>query len=489
MRFFLAILLLILCAQSYLGQSFNIRLSMGVETSDEGMFCFEIDENYFFVGGHNNSNGPAKSGMFALNDVGEIQNSIVFFNDSTAYYISGASGGDIRNNKMVAGGIIIRPPDLTRIGIVVVFDEFGDTLVTGEYLSPNEENVRFYKGIITDSGYLGCGTVDNINEEDVAIGILVKFDLEGNVLWRQDYQPQNNLGVFLYSADQTPDGGFLLGGSRISGENNDHLVIKTDSLGNEEWRKVEGNQYQNGTAMVTNTGDGNFIFCGWNSINSTYNSYPQVTKLDLEGDTIWSRNYGSIGVMKTARSIKLLDDGGFVFCGSDRLQGVLYGQIRKIDADGNEIWYRRYTHTEGIDCWFNDVTPTSDGGYILTGLLGGDQDLGIEQDMWAMKVDSYGCLVPGCELINVDELHPTALSIYPNPCDDFINVFVESILLNDCEISLFDIHGKLISASPVRESGSTLLFDSNALPEGIYILNLSVDGKVMSSEKVAVVHE
>jgi hypothetical protein len=465
-------------------QSFNLRLSFGVETPEVGFSCYELDNRYIFAGGYNDPNFASRGGMFALAYNGQIVDSSIFFQDSTVYYISGESGGDMRDSIIVAGGTIVRPPYTNSSGAVVGFNSIGDTLFTYVYISDDE--VIFYKGLITDDGYLGCGIIVPDNVELATSGVLVKFDQDGNFLWRQDYEPQNNLPVFLYSADQTPDGGFLLGGSRISGENNDHLVIKTDSLGNEEWRKVEGNQYQNGTAMVANTGDGNFIFCGWNSINSTYNSYPQVTKLDLEGDTIWSRNYGSIGVMKTARSIKLLYDGGFVFCGSDRLQGVFYGQIRKIDADGNEIWYRRYTHTDGIDCWFNDVTPTSDGGYILTGLLGGDQDLGIEQDMWAMKVDSFGCLVPGCQFVHVDENNPAALSVYPNPCDDFINVYVESLNLDQCELQLYDTQGRLVRNATVNNSGSTWIIESSTLPEGLYVLQLHAGGRMVASERVVV---
>jgi hypothetical protein len=467
-------------------QTFNLRFSFGTETPEVGLFCFELHNKYIFSGGYNGSDGYSRGGAFALGFEGNILDSNIFFQNSTDYYLSGSSGGDSNDEIILAGGVIIIPPDLTRIGIVVGFNELCDTLFSYSYSDINS-NIYFYAGLIVDDGYLGVG-VSGSGDNPVS-GILVKFDLEGNVLWRQDYLPQNNLGVFLYSADQTPDGGFLLGGSRISGSNNDHLVIKTDSLGNEEWRKHFGNQFQNGNAKVAITADGKYVFCGYQAVNSTENSQPQVTKLELDGDTIWTKFYGNSGIDKSARSIKLLQDGGFVFAGRDRYQGVFYGQIRKIDADGNEIWYRRYTHTDGVDCWFNDVTPASDGGYILTGLLGGDQDLGIEQDMWAMKVDSYGCLVPGCELIQVDEQHPTAMSIYPNPCDDFINVYVEAMHVENCELSLYDIYGKLIRSSPVRQSGNTLLMESISLPGGIYVLNLSVDGKVMSSEKVVVKHE
>jgi hypothetical protein len=468
------------------GQTFNNRISFGQNTIDEGFSCYEINDKYHFVGGYIGSIPETRGGICSISLNGEVLQTSVLFVDSSKHFICGASGCDLNNDIIVAGGTLRYPTSFLRIGIVLGFNENGDTLFGYRYADPDNEDILFYKSLIVSDGYLGCGVADN--EDDLDSGILVKFDLEGNVLWRQDYLPQNNLGVFLYSADQTPDGGFLLGGSRISGSNNDHLVIKTDSLGNEEWRKHFGNQFQNGNAKVAITADGKYVFCGYQAVNSTENSQPQVTKLELDGDTIWTKFYGNSGIDKSARSIKLLQDGGFVFAGRDRYQGVFYGQIRKIDADGNEIWYRRYTHTDGVDCWFNDVTPTSDGGYILTGLLGGDQDLGIEQDMWAMKVDSYGCLVPGCELIQVDEQHPTAMSIYPNPCDDFINVYVEAMHVDNCDVSLYDIYGKLIRSSPVRQSGNTLLFDSISLPDGIYVLNLSVDGKVMSSEKVVVKH-
>lgn len=484
-KIILVFILIVVCLHLH-SQTFNLRLSFGTETPEVGLFCFEVDNKYIFSGGYNGSDGFPRSGMFALTPLGEIMDSTIFYTDSTVYYLSGASGGDTNGEIMLAGGIIILPPDLTRIGIVVGFNEYGDTLFTHKYLSPNSENVRFYKGLITDSGYLGCGTVDNINEDDLGSGILVKFDLEGNFLWRQDYAPQNNLSVFLYSADQTPDGGYLLGGSRISGANNDHLIIKTDSLGNEEWRKVEGNQYHNGDAIVAITNDNKYIFCGYHKLNSTFDSEPQVTKLDLDGEVIWTKYYGPLGNTKTARAIKLLPDGGFVFCGIDRYQGLFYGQIRKIDADGNEIWYRRYTHTDGIDCWFNDVTPTSDGGYILTGLLGGDQDLGIEQDMWAMKVDSFGCLVPGCQFVHVDENNPAALSVYPNPCDDFINVYVESLNLDQCELQLYDTQGRLVRNATVNNSGSTWIIESSTLPEGLYVLQLHAGGRMVASERVVV---
>jgi hypothetical protein len=483
MRAHQVVIFILFLANSIIAQTFNNRLSFELGSREEGFSCYELDGKYIFAGGYFDSANFIRGGMFALDVNGEVIEYSTFFNDTSVYFISGASGGDFSEDFMIAGGSYRGILDEFGKGIIIGFNTSGDTLFSYSYAHDNED-VIFYKGLIVEDGYLGCGIVDD--STDLVPGILVKFDLEGNFLWRQDYAPQNNLSVFLYSADQTPDGGYLLGGSRISGENNDHLVIKTDSLGNEEWRKVEGNQYQNGTAMVANTNDGNYIFCGWNSPNTTYNSYPQVTKLDQDGEIIWTNNYGSLGVMKYAFSMKLLDDGGFVFCGSDRLQGILYGQIRKIDADGNEIWYRRYTHTDGIDCWFNDVTPTSDGGYILTGLLGGDQDLGIEQDMWAMKVDSFGCLVPGCQFVHVDENNPAALSVYPNPCDDFINVYVESLNLDQCELQLYDTQGKLVRNAAVNNSGSTWIIESSTLPEGLYVLQLHAGGRMVASERVVV---
>jgi len=50
------------------------------------------------------------------------------------------------------------------------------------------------------------------------------------------------------------------------------------------------------------------------------------------------------------------------------------------------------------------------------------------QQGWLIKVDEYGCLVPGCHIIDdVDEAAAPSpqWKLYPNPASDFLNVFFD----------------------------------------------------------------
>ena len=62
---------------------------------------------------------------------------------------------------------------------------------------------------------------------------------------------------------QTPDGGYLLGGFRYDPavyHSLNALVIKTDSLGNEEWTKTYGNpNVDDDMAHVALADDGNYL--------------------------------------------------------------------------------------------------------------------------------------------------------------------------------------------------------------------------------------
>ncbi|MBK6642347.1 MAG: hypothetical protein IPG39_14535 [Bacteroidetes bacterium] len=79
---------------------------------------------------------------------------------------------------------------------------------------------------------------------------IVKIDSIGNKQWDKDYGGTDF--DYLYSLQQTTDGGYILGGyssSGIGGDKThaswgaeDYWIVKIDSLGNKLWDKVLGNK-------------------------------------------------------------------------------------------------------------------------------------------------------------------------------------------------------------------------------------------------------
>jgi hypothetical protein len=87
--------------------------------------------------------------------------------------------------------------------------------------------------------YAGC-TIDTNNQQ---IGVFMKFNLNGDTLWRRFYRSSDSLeDVIPQMVTGSTDGGFLITGffQHWGLHTNKFLLIKTDAAGNELWRKKLG---------------------------------------------------------------------------------------------------------------------------------------------------------------------------------------------------------------------------------------------------------
>ncbi|MBK9047480.1 MAG: hypothetical protein IPL74_12470 [Bacteroidetes bacterium] len=95
-------------------------------------------------------------------------------------------------------------------------------------------------------------------------------------------QWQNTIGGssfdFLYSAEQTTDGGYILVGysySNISGDKtenfigsygrSDYWIVKTDSSGNILWQNTIGGEYEEALTSIKQTTDGDIFWVDFHS--------------------------------------------------------------------------------------------------------------------------------------------------------------------------------------------------------------------------------
>ena len=195
---------------------------------------------------------------------------------------------------------------------------------------------------------------------------------------------------FGYSIQQTSDGGFIITGSTASFgiDSSDVWLIKTDSLGNEEWNRTFGGSGNDvGNCVLEDTMDIGYIIVG-----STTSFSPDSTndvclvKTDLNGDTMWTRTFGGIH-NDVGNSIAQTNDGGYIIVGTTYSYGTGFGEVWliKTTARGDSEWTRTFWGwgpSEG-----NAVQPTTDGGYIIIGttpLMSGNHAA------WLIKTDSNG---------------------------------------------------------------------------------------------------
>lgn len=174
------------------------------------------------------------------------------------------------------------------------------------------------------------------------------------------------------------DGGFALVGS-YDGRYLDisattFCLVKTDSLGQQEWLRY-WDQFSRGGRSVVQNSDNGFIMVGTSG---------WILKTDSTGELEWSRHYENI---VTFDRIKSLTDSTYIISGHgespDDDQDVL---LFKIDNEGNTLWRQHYG-TETSE-WCHDVDLTFDGGFILAGGSSWQGERGL--DGIAVKVDSEG---------------------------------------------------------------------------------------------------
>jgi len=281
----------------------------------------------------------------------------------------------------------------------------------------------FIIGGFSYSGIGGDKTQDTWGQHDYWI---VRTDSLGNKLWDRDYGSTS--WDELYSIQQTSDGGFIMGGSSLSGiggdktEGNrdtatggtyDYWIVKTDSLGNKLWDKVFGGTDDDRLFSVQKTSDGGFIL-GGSSLSGTGGDKTQgswghydywIVKIDSLGNKQWDKDLGGV-LEEQLNSMQQTTDGGFILAGisasfisGDKTQPS-WGDddywIVKTDSLGNKQWDKDFGGN--IREELHSIQQTSDSGYLISGdsysgISGNksENNLGNEQ-AWVVKTDSLGNL-------------------------------------------------------------------------------------------------
>jgi len=264
-----------------------------------------------------------------------------------------------------------------------------------EYES-NELNNSWYKTYGSDGLDLFCGlelTSDGnyilTGQKDINGNVdawILKIDPNGDIIWETTYGNPDGLdGV--WGVTETSDGGFVCSGWYYQTESGlfDALMIKTDENGVIQWTNIYGTVDEwDDTQDIIETDDG-YIMLGFFSGNTEV----FVLKTDFDGNEVWTKTFSKSEGQEIIEIIKDGDSyiivGGF-WSSSYPIDAWLF----KLDSNGNEIWSKEYGKSLTSDV-FTGIDKTSDGNYILVGGNRGGPIMGIwGNDIWLMKVDENG---------------------------------------------------------------------------------------------------
>ncbi len=329
----------------------------------------------------------------------------------------------------------------------------------------------------------------------------IKTDSLGNVIWENDYSAggaldwcgyfdMNSANLITYVSVYDP----CFYGFRMN---------EIDTSGATVYTSVIGDGCVTLSKRSINEG-----FLVWGVYSLDY-SQSYIARLDMNLDSIWNYRTSirddSIGFIEGQvdfTGYEELEDGSIVGAGFYETYDN-YGYhafISKTNAEGEELWIRQYAtdenHTEG---WTYNLLAANDGGFLLSGTGDGpplDEWGHPNQNFWALKLDSMGCLIPGCDSLDVSVFElpsdEAGLLIYPNPVSSeaIIQItFHNPQELNQLEIKLFDMSGRCVSSQLVDDvviDGDKMRFgfERGNLVSGIYLMEINSGGELVGGGKV-----
>jgi hypothetical protein len=481
------------------------QVAWSVEVNDQGLAIVFFGGSYYYNDSLFYSSGICS---VVVDDSGDFSNGYRLHIPDRATYVGWANSSTARSEGgYLIGGSSFQAPDSQRVFLAWTNEE-GIVMNHVELPLPGLEWIGRQAKQTPDGGYVVVGE----NSQGLVNAFLVKTDPAGTIEWYRTYG-LGSTGDYCVSVDLLPDGeGYIMGGQKVlSGQNDEFWVQRVDLAGNVIWSQVWGSPFTDINAHLMVVADGSIAVASAYGVGPGDSVAPYMAKLDpADGSIIWSGMYGPRGGESALFSLTQEPaSGDLVAVGNVTLLGRYWGTLLRTSDSGDSLWMRHYqyvdeqvTNGQGI---LRDVQCTPDGGFIAVGSALSVPGV-YTQDVWVIKVDSMGCLEPGCHLITGIESQVTnlqgALTVAPNPlrAGEAVQVSISlppSITPQEpLRLTVVSSEGRVVQEQLIGEGGRRALQGTQqeailtALPAGLsaglYHLHLSDGARWLAGAKVVV---
>ncbi len=211
-----------------------------------------------------------------------------------------------------------------------------------------------------DNNLILCGT----NGTNITI---IKCSKSGSLIYKKDFftgNYSNASGIV-----ETPNQDLLLCGSTLRNgavSHMDILLIKTNSNGDTLWTKTYGSVKEDYGYQIIKTNDNNYLICGI-TYRDTTSGFCDIylLKIDSNGDTIWTQSYIDQD-QEMPFHLMETQNGEILVTGTNEDNSNPRGlYLLKIDALGNKLWDK--TIGAGLWKWGYSTIELSTGDLLTCG--------------------------------------------------------------------------------------------------------------------------
>jgi hypothetical protein len=226
-------------------------------------------------------------------------------NNSTGYALAGYKYNWVPNGRLDQG-------------LLMRFDNNLDTLWTKSFIDyPPHDSSSMFDNFreLSDKGFIIAGGYAAVEGGAMWRIRLLKTDSLGNIFWDK-YYGYGNTDFIAFDVTETSDGGFAVSGGaypyNTTSQDNDPIVIKTDSLGTQQWIKYLGNpSCLEESAFIDIAKDENIqVGCIYSDSCSGWTNYMariSLIKLRNNGTVVWDKKYGLVKLYLQLNKVKVLD--------------------------------------------------------------------------------------------------------------------------------------------------------------------------------------
>jgi hypothetical protein len=316
----------------------------------------------------------------------------------------------------------------------------------------------------------GVAFVKELPNEDLLVGhnlsglrgALSRLSHTGEILWTKGYNSYNGsiMDGVIHDEDSFTVIGFRdsLDGS-ISNNSKYLYMMRLNGQGQNNFVRAyrsENSSWYNSNAKIVITSDNKL------AILSTHRSKPILMKLDMNGDTIWTRSYYESGYYYSTMGLFACSNGSLMY----NFHGGPFHHLVRTDPQGYlpcNNFYNRIAVHELIVSDTNLVLTSVDGAQVFPAQVTPTpcEDLGLQ----------HPCIAD--PLAVPDWMQKPRPRILPNPTPGRITVDLPTALLPDSFYSVFDATGRLLYERPLPPGTTTTDIDLSRFGTGTYLLRIT----------------